>query len=221
MPSSTSSSESSEKPKDDPDEALDRIEATTSRAEEVMEAAMSDHDESMERLERANVDDSRQRAERKIEDAAEAAAEDVEEEARRVASELTGEVVILRRDIQALQKIDDFKAKVYIVGIVAAVLEVLAFLGLWFVSQDMNRDTSAIRTDLEVHRIRNEASHDCLAEKMAKLPTPEQRATAEQGGSALTRDFVQEFLGCVTAVAPTIIPPDAPNVRIVPPRPSR
>lgn len=130
-------------------------------------------------------------------------------EAAAVAAALKGEVGILKDEIAVLRQVDNFKARVYVVAIVAAVFEIAAFAGLWWVSRDMNADTRAIRTDLEVHRIRNEASHDCLAEKMAKLPPPEARTT-----DPLTRQFLHEFLGCVADTAPTIVPPGAPDIRV-------
>lgn len=176
-----------------------------------MEATLTDHDESMERLAQTGDDDIRQRAVDKITDAAEEASEKVEADARAAAAALTGEVQVLRQDITVLQKIDSFKTKVYVIGVVAAIFEVGAFLGLWMVSGRMEGDTNAIRTDLEVHRIRNEASHDCLAEKMTKIPSPEERAT---GSEATIREFVHEFLGCVAETAPTIVPPGAPDIRV-------
>lgn len=145
----------------------------------------------------------------KIRAAAEDAKRQLADDARNVAAALTTEVQVLRQDITVLQRIDSFKSKVYVAGIVAVIFELAAFAGLWTVSAKMERDTGAIRTDLEVHRIRNEASHDCLAEKMAKLPSPEQRGVAD-----LTREFVHEFLGCVANVAPTIVPPGAPDIRV-------
>ena len=154
--------------------------------------------------------DLTQQAADKITNAATLAEEKLRDDAREAAAALSGEVVLLREELEVLRQVDSFKAKVYIVGIAAAIAEILAFFGLWFVSRDMNRDTSAIRTDLEVHRIRNEASHDCLAEKMAKLPTPEQRLS---GDVEAIRQFLHEFLGCVAATAPNIVPPDAPEIR--------
>ncbi|HYH51168.1 MAG TPA: hypothetical protein VEG38_16605 [Acidimicrobiia bacterium] len=129
--------------------------------------------------------------------------------ARDAASALTSEVQTLRQDITTLQQIDQFKARVYVVALAAAAFSAAGFITLLVLAYGMNSNTNAIRTDLEVHRIRNEASHDCLAEKMAKLPGPEQRA-----GQEITREFLHEFLGCVADVAPTIVPPGAPDVRV-------
>lgn len=172
---------------------------------------MSDHDEAIDRLGRANIDDARQRAERKVEDDAVGAREVVAEEARAAATALSGEVSDLRKEITVLQDIDHFKGKVYVVAVLAAAFSILSFFFLWQIANHTEDGVNAIRTDLEVHRIRNEASHDCIAEKMAKLPSPEQRAA---GAEALTRDFVHEFLGCVADVAPTIVPPGAPDIRV-------
>lgn len=171
---------------------------------------MSDHDDSMERLQRANVADAALRAEDKIEDAAEEARILVADEARVAAAELTNEVAVLRKEITVLQKVDDFKAKVYTVAIAFGILVSLSFAGLWWVNHDVDNGVRAIRTDLEVHRIRNEASHDCLSEKLANLPTPEQRTDL-----TLTERFVEEFVGCVARLAPTIVPPRAPDIRKV------
>lgn len=129
-------------------------------------------------------------------------------DAKRIAAELKSDVKTLKDEIGILQDVSDFKSKVYVVAIVVTILEVAAFVGLWLINEDVNNGVRAIRRDVEVHRIRNEASHDCLAEKMAKLPSPEQRA--QLGGDVL-RTFVHEFLGCVSEVAPTITPPNVPN----------
>lgn len=177
---------------------------------------MTDHDDSVERLERANVDDARQRAAYKVEDDAAIAAAKVENDARKVAAQLTNEVTELRQEITVLQQIDHFKGKVYVVAITSGILALAAFVGLWWINAGMSDGVNAIRTDLEIHRIRNEASHDCLAEKMAKLPGPDARAAAITSGGELTRQFLQEFLGCVTATAPNIVPPNVPKPEITP-----
>jgi cytochrome c-type biogenesis protein CcmH/NrfG len=148
----------------------------------------------------------------KVTAAAEKAEQKVMDDARATAAALTSEVQVLRQDITTLQHIDTFKARVYVVALVAAIFAMAGFISLWIVAHSMQEDTNAIRTDLEVHRIRNEASHDCLAEKMAKLPPPEVRINTTD--AAITRAFVQEFLGCVTEIAPSIVPPGAPDIRV-------
>jgi hypothetical protein len=136
-------------------------------------------------------------------------ADSIANEPAAVAQALSSEVTLLREEVTILRRIDDFKAKVYTVAAIAAVFSVLSFGFLWRVSSRVKSGVEFIRTDLEVHRIRNEASHDCLAEKMAKLPPPELRGDMEK-----MKEFTQEFLGCVTQLAPKIVPPGAPDIRI-------
>jgi hypothetical protein len=165
-------------------------------------------EQTVERVEQALPKDAAELAADKITNAAVIASDKVEEDAKVVAAKLSTEVTLLRGEIETLREVDKFKAKVFVVGLITAVFSLGAFIYLVRLNQVQENGVNAIRTDLEVHRIRNEASHDCLSEKMAQLPTPEQRIDAK-----VSERFLQEFLGCVTKLAPTIVPPKAPDIR--------
>lgn len=75
------------------------------------------------------------------------------------------------------------------------------------VDGSLESNVSYIRTDMEVHRSRNEAAHQCMMDALAKLPTPDQRQ-----GERFPEIFVAQYRKCVDGLAPTIKPPHSIEV---------
>lgn len=125
-----------------------------------------------------------------------------EETAAQAARILAGEVVAMREQIRQLSNIEKFKRNVVrFLGIMAAFILVV-FAAVLVVGWEVDDGVKEIRRDQEVHRKRNEASHDCLADLLANLPPP-----AERTNEKAQDRIVRAFIGCVDQLAPTIIPP--------------
>lgn len=93
------------------------------------------------------------------------------------------------------------------IGVYMVIVGVLLIYMLAKQDLGIENDVNRMRTDMEVHRHRTEASHQCQMNALAALPTPDQRQQ-----DRFLEIFVAEYRECVDQLAPTIEPPEKVEV---------